>query len=74
MPSATAVGEHTQLEAQRIRFGAGELLQVAHIVHAEEQSVVAALLDELRSRSLYGESLRRSLQDADMTHQRTGGQ
>ena len=63
---AEAVAEYSQQAAQRVSSEAGEQLRFAQQLHTREQSEVAALLEELRSRTMYEETLRQALQDADV--------
>ena len=63
---AEAVAEYSQQVAQRVSSEAGEQLRLAQIVHTREQSEVAALVEELRSRNAYEESLRQALEDANV--------
>ncbi len=63
---AEAVAEYSQQVAQRVSSEAGEQLRLAHNVHTREQSEVAALVKELRSRNAYEESLRQALEDANV--------
>ena len=72
MQRARAVAEYSRQEAQRVSSWAGELLQLAHLVHTEEQVEIAALVEELRYRSLYEESLHQALQNAKCDPWRTG--
>ncbi len=63
---AEAVAEYSQQVAQRVSSEAGEQLRLAQSVHTWEQSEVAALVEELRSRNAYEESLRQALEDANV--------
>ena len=54
---AEAVAEYSQQAAQRVSSEAGDQLRCAQEVHTREQSDVAALVEELRSRNAYEESL-----------------
>ncbi len=63
---AEAVVECSQQVAQCVSSEAGEQLRLAQEVHTREQADVAALVEELRSRSAYEESLRQALEDANV--------
>ena len=63
---AEDVAEYSQQVAQRVSSEAGEQLRLAQNVHTREQSEAAALVEELRSRNAYEESLRQALEDANV--------
>ena len=53
MQQAAAVAEYSQQLAQRVSSEAGEQLRWAQAVHTEEQSELAALLQQLAAREAY---------------------
>jgi hypothetical protein len=60
---AEAVAEYSQQVAQRVSSEACEQPRLAQSVHTREQSEVAVLVEELRSRSACEASLRQALED-----------
>ena len=60
------MAEYSQQVVQRVSSEAGEQPRWAQAVHAEEQSELAALMQQLAAREACEESLRQALQDADV--------